>query len=166
MEETQNKKTFAKLGYSMLDTAEIVIVLNRLLAGYMVFFQKLRSFHWNVKGQDFFDLHAKFEELYRRVLEESDAIAERIRLFGQTPASTYSEYLETTSLKESNSEIGSYEMVKEILTDIRTLLENMDEGIHAARDINDHGTEYMLKSFIYNMEKDHWILAAWIKQNV
>ncbi len=42
----------------------------------------------------------------------------------------------------------------------------MEDGINAAREINDNGTEYMLGSFIYNMEKDHWMLTAWIKQSI
>ena len=38
--------------------------LNDLLANYQVFYQNLRGLHWNVKGQKFFELHAKFEEFY------------------------------------------------------------------------------------------------------
>jgi starvation-inducible DNA-binding protein len=31
-----------------------------------VFYQKLRHYHWNVQGQDFFELHLKFEEVYNK----------------------------------------------------------------------------------------------------
>ena len=97
---TTAKRTFIKLGYSHLDTAEIVTQLNRLLSGYSVYQQKLRNFHWNITGQEFFELHDLFEEMYKRAINETDEIAERIRLFGQRPASTFDEYLKLSIIKE------------------------------------------------------------------
>ena len=38
--------------------------LNELLSSYQVHYQNLRSLHWNIKGQSFFELHLKYEELY------------------------------------------------------------------------------------------------------
>ena len=163
---TKQKRTFAKLGYSQVDTAEMVTVLNRLLSGYSVYQQKLRNFHWNITGQDFFEIHNLFENMYKRAITETDEIAERIRLFGQRPASNFTEYLKISTVEEVSAATTSFEMAKIILSDIRTLLESMEDGINAAQEIGDNGTEYILKSFIYNMEKEHWILTSWIKQNV
>ena len=49
------KKPFKKLGFTYLDTAEIVINLKQLLADYQVHYHRLRNFHWNVEGADFFE---------------------------------------------------------------------------------------------------------------
>ncbi len=38
--------------------------MNDLLSDYHIFYQNVRGFHWNVKGENFFDLHVRFEELY------------------------------------------------------------------------------------------------------
>lgn len=38
--------------------------LNGLLATYQVFYTNVRGYHWNVRGVNFFELHAKFEEIY------------------------------------------------------------------------------------------------------
>ena len=54
-------KTFKKLGFTYLETAEIVVSLNTLLANYQVFYNKLRNFHWNIEGPEFFELHEEFE---------------------------------------------------------------------------------------------------------
>lgn len=164
--DTTVKKTFAKLGYSHLDTAEIVTLLNRLLASYSVYMQKLRNFHWNVDGPDFFEMHQLFEGMYKRAFEETDEIAERIRLFGQRPVSTLTEFLKQSSIREEFSSATSFEMAGKILNDLRELLENMEDAVVAAQEIKDNGTEYMLKSFIYNMEKEHWQLTAWRKQKI
>lgn len=163
---TKAKRTFIKLGYSHMDTAEIVTLLNRLLSGYSVYQQKLRNFHWNVSGQDFFELHNLFEKMYTRATTETDEIAERIRLFGQKPVSTFAGYLKMSGIKEEPAEPGSFEMAKIVLKDIRNLLETMEEVINAAQEINDNGTEFMVKSFIFKMEKEHWMLTAWITQKV
>jgi starvation-inducible DNA-binding protein len=163
MEKTL-KKTFAKLGYSHLDTAEMVTLLNRLLAGYTVYQQKLRNFLWNVAGQDFFDIHNLFNIMFQRSVNETDKIAKRIRLFGQKPASTLAEYLTLSSIGEEDSQVTSYEMANIILGDIRILLEIMEKCVDSAKEINDNGTEFMVQSFIYRMENEHWMLTEWIRQ--
>lgn len=65
-------------------TDTLVNKLNALLANYHVFYQKLRNFHWNVKGDDFFDQHEKFEQYYDTTKLNIDVIAERIRVWPQT----------------------------------------------------------------------------------
>jgi starvation-inducible DNA-binding protein len=161
---TSSKKTFAKLGYSHMDTAEIVTLLNRLLSNYAVYQQKLRNFYWNVAGSNFFEMHHQFEQMYDRALRETDRIAKRIRLFGQKPLSTFSDYLKQATINEETARVPSFEMANILLLDIRTLLELMEAGVNAAQEINDNGTMHMLKSFIYEMEEDHWMLTAWIKE--
>lgn len=56
----------------------VVIELNTLLAEYHIYYQKLRNYHWNILGKNFFDLHDKFEELYGQARIRIDEIAERI----------------------------------------------------------------------------------------
>jgi starvation-inducible DNA-binding protein len=163
---TSSRKTFTQLGYSHMDTAEIVTLLNRLLSNYAVYQQKLRNFYWNVAGPDFFEMHHQFGAMYDRAHQETDRIAKRIRLFGQNPFSTFTEYLKHATITEEPARVPSFEMANIILLDIRTLLELMEAGVHAAGEIGDNGTGYLLQSFIYKMEDDHWRLTAWIKQEV
>ena len=139
-----SKKTFTSLGYSHLDTAEIVTLLNRFLANYAVHQQKLRNFQWNLSGQDFFDLKERFGSMYDRSEKEIDDVAWRIRLFGQVPFSNFSDYLKHSSVKEAKGNLTSYEMAKEVLADIRILLEILEQGILAATEINDKGSELLL----------------------
>lgn len=79
---TSPKKTYRKLGFTYLETAEIVVHLKELIANYIVHYHKLRNFHWNVDGADFFELHQEFENEYNVVKENIDVLAERIRVFG------------------------------------------------------------------------------------
>src|SRR3954471_5284565 len=101
-----------KLGWSTEETEAITRTLNQLLANYSVHYQKLRNFHWNVKGSDFFDLHERFEQQYNEAFNNIDAIAERIRVFGETPLSTMKDYLETADIKETGTDLDSDIMVR------------------------------------------------------
>src|SRR5688572_33358814 len=117
--QTDNKMAKAKpvkLGWSTKETERIGESLNLVLVNYSVHYQKLRNYHWNVKGSDFFDLHEQFEQQYTEVLENIDVIAERIRVFGKTPLSTMKDYLEISEIKETTSDLKSDIMVREILS--------------------------------------------------
>ncbi|MFY7813727.1 MAG: Dps family protein, partial [Chryseobacterium taeanense] len=52
------------IGLKEDDCKKISEKLNILLANYSVFYQNTRGAHWNIKGDQFFTLHPKFEELY------------------------------------------------------------------------------------------------------
>lgn len=166
MKTEANKKTrqFAGLGYSHLDTAEIVTHLNQLLADYHILFHKLRNYHWHVAGADFFELHNEFELMYDQVYRNTDEIAEKIRLFGKKPFATMREYLDRAKIKEGKADFTPMEMVKDILNNLQILLTEMEEGIYSAQHINDFGTEDMLKSFIRMHEKHYWFLSSWLNQ--
>ncbi len=154
------KKTYIKLGFSPMETVELVTKLNQLLANYHVHYQKLRNFHWNVKGGDFFDLHEKFEIQYNEAKVNIDEIAERIRVFGQTPLSTLKDYLDQSQIKEVGTELTGMEMVDEVLSDFRILLESMVDVIDSAVEIGDLGTQDLINNFIKQVEKTHWMFTA------
>ena len=156
----KEQRVFSKLGYSKLETAELVDTMNKLLANFSVHYQKLRNFHWNVKGPDFFDVHEKFEEQYNYAKTSIDEIAERIRVFGQTPLSNMSEYLDNSDIKEARTNLKSHEMVKEIISDYEILLEHFQKVIEVAIENSDNGTEDMMKGFVKQIEKNHWMLSA------
>jgi starvation-inducible DNA-binding protein len=151
-----------KLGWASGETEEITKTLNSLLANYSVHYQRLRNYHWNVKGSDFFDLHEQFETQYTEAIQNIDDIAERIRIFGKTPFSTMQEFLENAELKESSSQLSSELMVRELLSDYRILLQYMFAVVEVAVEIGDSGTEEMVKKFINRIEKHHWMLSAFM----
>jgi len=158
-----DKRVFKKLGYKQEESEAIVQSLNQLLANYHVHYQKLRNFHWNVTGGDFFDLHEKFEELYNEAFANIDLIAERIRVFGMTPLSRITDYLENSTIKEVGTDLDSKSMVKEVLKDFEILAENMNECAERVSELGDTATEDMLISFIKTLESNHWMLTSFNK---
>ena len=165
MDPNTKMKTHAKLGFSSMDTAEMVTTMNHLIANYHVFYQKLRNYHWNVTGPDFFDLHEKFELLYTEAVENIDAIAERIRVFGATPMSTLKEYLEVSEIPETTQTLTAMEMTREVLKDMETLDSFMFEVVDAAGSVGDAATMDMMNTMVRSLEKEHWMLTAWLNES-
>jgi starvation-inducible DNA-binding protein len=151
-----------KLGWSSAETVKITRALNALLSNYIIHYQKLRNYHWNVKGNDFFDLHEEFEKQYTEAIKNIDDIAERIRIFGETPVSVLKDYLETSEIKETGTNLTSELMVRELLSDYRILLQYMFSVVEVASAERDSGTEEMVKVFVSHIEKHHWMLSAFL----
>lgn len=162
MDNKMAKAKPMKLGWSAKETEQIAESLNQLLANYSIHYQKLRNYHWNVKGADFFDLHEQFEMLYTEALNNIDSIAERIRVFGKTPLSTLKEYLSQSEIKETGTDLDSDIMVREILSDFKILLDSMVKTVETSIEQEDSGTEEMVKVFINSIEKHHWMLSAFL----
>lgn len=157
------KRVFKKLGYNKDESEKIVSSLNKLLANYHVHYQKLRNFHWNVTGGDFFELHNQFEGLYTEAFANIDLIAERIRVFGMKPYSLMKDYLEHADIKEVGTDLKSREMVEEVLRDFQLLVDNMNDCAEKVSGLGDTATEDMLISFIKNLEMHHWMLTSFLK---
>lgn len=161
--EVTNGKV-VKLGWTKQESKEIARSLNQLLANYSVHYQKLRNYHWNVKGNDFFDLHDEFEKQYNEARRHIDKIAEQIRVFGRTPYSTMKEYLDQSKIEETGPELTSDEMVREVLNDYKILLDHMSDAVKVAIENEDSGSEEMIKGFIKKVERHHWMLSAFASE--
>ncbi len=141
----------------------VVAQLNILLAEYQMYYQKLRNFHWNVQGRNFFDLHAKFEEMYTDARTKIDEIAERILTLRHRPLSNLSDYIRNASMDESPVTLKDIEMVRELLQSHTILRRQMSGVVEQAEKINDEGTLDMIGSYIRELEKISWMLDAWTK---
>ena len=82
-----------QIGIEESKSKELANKLNLLLSDLQLFYINARGFHWNIKGNKFFELHLKFEELYTDVLTKIDEVAERILTLGHKPLHSFSDYL-------------------------------------------------------------------------
>lgn len=155
------------MAYLNLDenkTKDTVKELNILLADYHLYYQKLRNFHWNVIGKNFFDLHEKFEELYDDAKIKIDEIAERILTLRLKPKSNLSDYLTLSSVKESDAELEDFEMVEMLIEDHGTIIQQMRKVINTADAASDEGTIDLVGAYIRELEKSSWMLEVWSKK--
>ena len=138
--------------------------LNVLLADSTVFYQKLRHYHWNVQGPKFFELHAKFEEIYEKWAPFIDQIAERIIALDTVPLHTLKDMLAKATLKEDPELRDGREMVERTIADLNKLRESMNKIIEAAEKVGDRTTANLLEGLGDAVEGDLWMLKAWLKK--
>lgn len=164
MNTVQNlKKDNKKLGFTHLETAEIVVNLNSLLANYQVFYHKLRTFHWNVEGPEFFELHEEFEKEYNKVQKHIDMVAERIRVFGIKPKFGLEKILEMANIQERVDKLTALEMVREVLKDFEILHSCMLDTLNSSLNTGDVATEQMITEFIRDLETRNWMFTSYLK---
>ena len=136
--------------------------LNQLLADYQVLYQKLRNYHWNVQGPMFFDLHAKFEELYLDAAVKVDDLAERVLAVGGHPTSTLAGALKGARLKEDEARPGAQEMVANLVEDLAALNGWLRESGKKAEEAGDAATFNLLEGMADEQEKTAWMLRAYL----
>ena len=128
------------IGLEIEESRVLVAKLNLLLANYQIYYQNLRNFHWNVSGPNFFELHAKFEELYTAATIGIDQTAERILTLGSRPYSSYREYIDHAEIKEAMEVKDHIDMVEIIRNDLNILLRLERDTLNTASELTDEGT--------------------------
>lgn len=138
--------------------------LNILLADYMMFYQNTRGLHWNIKGEKFFELHLKFEELYTDLLLKIDEIAERILTLGNTPLHSFADYEKSSDIKTFKNVSDGVKGVENTLINFQTIIVKQREILKLSADANDEGTNALMSDYIRVQEKLVWMYSSYLKR--
>lgn len=141
-------------------------VINKQIANWSVLYMKLHNYHWYVKGEQFFTLHAKFEEFYNEAGLHVDELAERLLSIGGAPVATMKECLELASVKEASGSESAAQMVSSITTDFSTVISELKDGMQIAEEAGDETTGDLLLSIYSTLEKHVWMLKAYLNKSV
>lgn len=152
------------IGIDLNKAEELATKLNELLANYSIFYQNTRGFHWNIKGEKFFELHVKFEELYNDLLLKIDEIAERILTLGHTPEHSYAAYYKASEIKETEKVSDGNTAVTNILDSFKTVIVLQREILELSDEANDEGTNSLMSDYISLQEKDVWMYSSFMNK--
>lgn len=158
--------TLNSIGLETVKTTEIAEELNHLLANFQIYYQNLRGIHWNIKGKRFFDLHAKFEELYNDANIKVDEVAERILTLGTTPLHTFEDYTRAAKVPVGKNISEDEKAVKLIVASLTELLKIERLILESSDDAKDEGTNSMMSDFITEQEKTVWMMKAWLDESI
>lgn len=150
------------LGLDKKQTEELTFQLNDLLANFQTYYQNLRGLHWNIKGKNFFELHAKFEELYTDSQEKVDIIAERILTLQGVPLHTFADYINISEVPVAKDVTNDEEAVSIIVESLTILLKIERHILQLSDEAQDEGTNSMMSDFIAEQEKTIWMLNSWL----
>ncbi|HEX2622597.1 MAG TPA: DNA starvation/stationary phase protection protein [Phototrophicaceae bacterium] len=150
------------LGLSQNQINGIVRVLITTLADEHILYIKLRKYHWNVSGPEFFSLHQLFEKQYNALANIIDEIAERIVQYGVAAPGTMGEFVKEARLKEFEGDVpDAAGMVASIFADhvalVRYLREDVEE---VAEDLEDVGAADFLTGLLEHHQQQAWMARA------
>lgn len=152
------------IGLDIKKSQHLAEKLNELLANYSLFYQNVRGYHWNIKGEKFFELHLKFEELYNDLLLKIDEVAERILTLGHSPNHKYSDYRKISKITESSQVSDGLKAVGNILNSFQVIITLQRELLDLSADTNDEGTNALMSDYIRAQEKLVWMYSAFLKK--
>jgi|SaaInl59LU_5_DNA_1037362.scaffolds.fasta_scaffold08339_2 starvation-inducible DNA-binding protein len=153
-----------RIGLDKDKSEKIAGKLNELLANYSIFYQNTRGYHWNIKGEKFFELHLKFEELYNDLVLKIDEVAERILTLAHTPQHNYSVYTSLSKIKESTEVNNGINAVENILESFKTIIILQRELLELSDDANDEGTNALMSDYIREQEKMVWMYSSFLNK--
>ncbi|MES2836584.1 MAG: Dps family protein [Bacteroidota bacterium] len=157
------KTNYSLIGLDIEKSKGLVQDLNQLLANYQLLYINTRGFHWNIKGEKFFELHLKFEELYNNFQLKIDELAERILTLDGTPLHSYSQYLQLSQIKECVDVTNGTEAVQFILNSFQSIILLQRNILEKSAEANDEGTNALMSDYIREQEKLVWMYSSFLK---
>ena len=150
-----------------LSTKEITSSTNNrtiILGSEMVFYVKMRNYHWNISGNSFIELHRLIEEQYKKVEFLIDEIAERISKLGGKAIGSMQEFLKNSVLDESKTTtVGQKQMLEDLWNDHNTMAKKLREFIETLdEETKDLVTVDFLTSDLESHESMGWMLKKYL----
>jgi starvation-inducible DNA-binding protein len=157
-------KTLNIIGLDAKKCQELADGLNDLLTNYQIFYMNVRGYHWNIKGEKFFELHLKFEELYNDTLLKVDEIAERILTLGHTPTHSFTEYIKAAKIKEKVNVTDGKEALAQILDAFKIIITKQRALLDLSAEASDEGTNALMSDYVRQQEKLVWMYSAYLNR--
>lgn len=127
------------------------------------FYVKVHSFHWNVEGNDFYEYHQLFQEIYTEVYGAIDPYAENVRKLGGYMPTSYHNLSMLTRIGDEDSVPSKDEMIQELLQDSERIQIVLKKNYDAAEAAGEHGLSNFLAERMDNHKKHAWFLRASMK---
>jgi starvation-inducible DNA-binding protein len=144
----------------------VVTFLNLLLADEYVLYTKTRTAHWNVDGENNFELHVLLENQYNKLDEIIDAIAIRIRSLGHFALGSLKNFLSISQMIDDNDNLNNSGQTFEILLHdheaiIRVIHHEMDP---ISLQFKDADTADFLTEILGQHQKIVWMLKSFLSE--
>ncbi|MEI2740299.1 MAG: Dps family protein [Chitinophagaceae bacterium] len=153
-----------RIGLNAVKARALAEKMNILLSDFQLFYINTRGFHWNIKGNNFFELHLKFEELYTDTQLKIDEVAERILTLGHTPSHSFTDYLKSSAIKEEQNITDGKKAIASIINSFGILLQIERELLNLSADAGDEGTNALMSDYIRQQEKLVWMYSAYLNK--
>lgn len=141
---------------------QLADLLNAHLASAFDLYSQTKQAHWNVKGNDFFQLHLLFDQLAGGVLYFVDTIAERVTALGATAMGTARMASQNSTLREYPATATSgHQHLKNLIERYAAFGASCRAAIDAAAEkYDDQATADLFTEIVRQIDKDLYFLEA------
>ena len=154
-------RTFTKEAIAVKKDNDLVAVLKTTLANAYVLYHTIHGFHWNLKGNDFWEYHKFFDEIVSDIYEHIDPIAENIVKLGGEAPFLMSELVNNANIKE----IGlvskdPIELARKFEEMNSQMIDELKNTFKVANSANEQGVANFIAERIDQHQKWDWFLKA------
>jgi len=82
---------------TLLEQMKVILATNFSL------YLKSHNYHWNIEGSNFPQYHGFLDTFYNAVWEQTDSIAEHIRMLGSYAPGSYTRFMELSDVQEATT---------------------------------------------------------------
>ena len=140
--------------------ASLVTLLNQQLANISDLYSQIKQAHWNVRGEEFYQLHKLFDDLAEPLPEHIDTIAERAVTLGGLALGTARSAAAASELAEFPLQPGGFEYAKELAERFAKAGNSIREAIDTADDLEDRDTADLFTAISRVLDKSLYFLEA------
>lgn len=139
-------------------------LLQTYLSNLAVLNIKFHNIHWNVIGGQFMQVHTFTEEIYDKLFEDLDEVAELLKMKNQVPLSTMAEYLEKATVEEVKAKEFSIKESLEITKEDLELMKKLATEIRNVADgEGDFETVAIFEDYVAHYSKNIWFVNSMLK---
>lgn len=138
---------------------EITGALNTLLADIFAIYLKTKNFHWQISGPHFRDYYLMLADQADRILDTTDAIAERMRKLGGAPLRSIGHIARLQRILDNDADyVTPRDMLAELGDDNKQLTFHLEQTRDLCDQHGDVATARLLQNWIDEAEQRTWIL--------
>lgn len=139
---------------------ELIEKAKVVLADTFVFYMRSHSYHWNIIGSDFPQLHDFFGKLYEELHDSIDILAEEIRMLDSFAPSTLGRMIELSTLEEDEKIPAPQNMIKNLYDANDKVIETIRECYEMAEEYKEYGFANTLQDRLSAHAKHKWMLKS------
>jgi starvation-inducible DNA-binding protein len=124
---------------------------------------KAHTFHWNIEGPNFNDYHAFLGAFYTAVFNNTDFIAEKLRMLDAYAPTTLPRMLELSDTPNTENIPTAIAMLSQLKQDNDRYIIHLRAGIVAADDAGEPAISNFLQDILDQHQKQAWMLRSLIK---
>lgn len=145
----------------------VIDLLNARLADTIDMQTQAKFAHWNVKGENFYQLHLLFDSIAEHVEDAVDLIAERVTALGGRANGTARQVAASSSIKEYDlTVVHGMDHVRILLDQLSAVANTAREAIKKCASLGDDATADVFTEIVRAADKDIYFLQSHLQGGI